>query len=645
MNNEDLIMNLINTAAKDYGLGGLGNLASPAVSIGGQLSSQMAYKSVANLGETNKRLPSADPFETPNYYNPPLWRQIYNKVFAMGGIVNNNGQELENNEAIETPNGQVAKLKGKTHEQGGIQTNLEEGTKVYSNRIKIDGKTMSERKLEREKQNKKLEKKYNKDTTDIVNKNTLERIEEVNNLKEYYDTEFQNMVNEMITQKMSKKYAYGTGGDGIPTGGDPKDPNSIEYWQYPIVAQSISDYLNENNFNEFTDFYKNTTGREYPETFENFKAKINEATNSNLGANGYIKKDIYSNTHTDNGIEISTLPNLGLFSQYLYKNNDTYKNNFNNTLKNNNLQYVNGSIVPIDTTDTTGINNIKDTTNINGPTQPDEINQIENTDTEPLAQVKQPETTNQEPLTEPKNPVPTPSEGVPANQNSNYNPFLNDYNGTIGDAIGSMGTLLGGIGPASLTLKNRLEDLQNRSFFKNYGNKGLKTLDETGQMAKSIADEYLKDIDLYSNTSNRINRESARTVNVQRALDTVTHMQTLKARENITKSLLNTMSQIQAQKATMENQRDKVTMGAEYQADLANRQDRDAFYTNLNKDLNTSATYLQKYGADTNSILQNKMFLQILPTLSQYGIGFNVDENGNLIMYNDNGNTQDLKTQ
>src|SRR5690606_1317424 len=69
------------------------------------------------------------------------------KKYAQGGTA----IEVEGEEIIQTPDGQMQKMQGPSHEQGGIDMNVPEGTKIYSDRLELEGKTMQQRKLNREK--------------------------------------------------------------------------------------------------------------------------------------------------------------------------------------------------------------------------------------------------------------------------------------------------------------------------------------------------------------------------------------------------------------------------------------------------------------------------------------------------------------
>ena len=92
--------------------------------------------------------------------------------------------EIEGQEVVETPQGQLFKVQGPSHEKGGIDMSLPEGTDVYSKRIQIDGKSMADRKLTREKNEKKWKKRSKYDS---IAKNTLNRVKAKNQIEEMLD--------------------------------------------------------------------------------------------------------------------------------------------------------------------------------------------------------------------------------------------------------------------------------------------------------------------------------------------------------------------------------------------------------------------------------------------------------------------------
>ena len=70
-----------------------------------------------------------------------------NNMYPYGGTINKNQPgaiaELELQEQMQLPNGVVMGVDGPSHEQGGIEVNVPEGTKVFSDRLKLGKKTFA----------------------------------------------------------------------------------------------------------------------------------------------------------------------------------------------------------------------------------------------------------------------------------------------------------------------------------------------------------------------------------------------------------------------------------------------------------------------------------------------------------------------
>ena len=126
--------------------------------------------------------------------------------FAKGGTVNNPKVEVEGQEVAELPNGQVGEFQGPSHEEGGIKMNLPEGTDIYSKRIKVEGKTMAERKLSRERKIKTLEKLVEKNPLDKTLRETLKKVQENNDFLDEKDMLIQNTLH---SYNQGIKRAYG----------------------------------------------------------------------------------------------------------------------------------------------------------------------------------------------------------------------------------------------------------------------------------------------------------------------------------------------------------------------------------------------------------------------------------------------------
>lgn len=104
-------------------------------------------------------------------------------AYEGGGLV-----EVEGQEVFESPDGQMGKFKGPSHENGGIPVALPDGTAIYSKRIKgPDGRSMAKRKESRERQLNKLMRKFEKNPEDQILKNTLQRTAIVNQIEDTHD--------------------------------------------------------------------------------------------------------------------------------------------------------------------------------------------------------------------------------------------------------------------------------------------------------------------------------------------------------------------------------------------------------------------------------------------------------------------------
>lgn len=135
--------------------------------------------------------------------NPSMYmQQMMYGSYAQGGQVPQNiPVEVEGEEMYEMPNGQVGEFQGAKHENGGIPIALPEGTKIYSDRLKINGKTMAVRKDKREANINKLEKLLTKNPNDKFLKEALKRQQETNALEEQQDMQYQEQVNEQQAQQ------------------------------------------------------------------------------------------------------------------------------------------------------------------------------------------------------------------------------------------------------------------------------------------------------------------------------------------------------------------------------------------------------------------------------------------------------------
>ncbi len=152
--------------------------------------------------------------------NAKKWKHAYggaaylnptssNIAFGFGGNV---PIEVEGGEVAVEPDGYtVHEYNGPSHEQGGIDDSVPEGTDIYSDRIAIDGKTMAERKMDRLRNLKKIEKTKDRRPVDFITNNTINKVKSDNAIEEQNDMLIQQVVAHTMKQPQQKA-AYGKKG-------------------------------------------------------------------------------------------------------------------------------------------------------------------------------------------------------------------------------------------------------------------------------------------------------------------------------------------------------------------------------------------------------------------------------------------------
>lgn len=122
----------------------------------------------------------------------------YAATFPMGGTIPYSLAELEKEEVMQAPDGDMSMVDGPTHAQGGVPVMAEEGTRVYSDRLKTEeGKTFAEVAEKIGKKKAKAEEVLNDTNADDISRTTAER-----NLANY-----QKKLDELFMQQESMKPA------------------------------------------------------------------------------------------------------------------------------------------------------------------------------------------------------------------------------------------------------------------------------------------------------------------------------------------------------------------------------------------------------------------------------------------------------
>lgn len=153
------------------------------------------------------------------------------RMYAYGG--KSAPIEVEGKEVIETPDGNMTKVKGPSHEAGGVNINVPPGTKIFSDRLKIDGKSMQERKVNREKALARIEKALKTNPTDKITKSSYDRTLQVNQSEEMKDMALQKAMNALYNANTQvpeegEEFAYG---------------GQTSYKKYQLGGDPWSDYL------------------------------------------------------------------------------------------------------------------------------------------------------------------------------------------------------------------------------------------------------------------------------------------------------------------------------------------------------------------------------------------------------------------
>jgi hypothetical protein len=202
-------------------------------------------------------------------------------------------------------------------------------------------------------------------------------------------------------------------------------------------------------------------------------------------------------------------------------------------------------------------------------------------------------------------------------------------NFTGGDLVGLAGTLYSAFEPMKNTQEQRAGDTPNINAFKDFGVDALDTMESAKSYIGSVQDNALQDIESSRTKATLQNRQSARGVNVMRALDTATQLNADKAKGDIYDKFATQMMNMLTRQAGLENEQDLQVMTGEQTRDDADRRDRDNYYSQLAKDIASKGQGIQQAGKMLN---QNKANTVSENLLNQTSKNYRVDSNGNILL-------------
>jgi hypothetical protein len=187
---------------------GLGFAVAPVAGalgsmVGGMFDSEPDYSDMQKNQEVAERIKYG-----PKQENPYVDNTQRNFNFPYGGIIDqhmmNPNAELELEETFQTPDGTVGRVDGPSHDNGGIEVNLPEGTRIFSDRLKHNGKTFAQLTKPITTKIATLEKKLKDNPQDLATANSVYLLNQ--QLDHYFDVQETNKSNEEMkrTLKMAK---------------------------------------------------------------------------------------------------------------------------------------------------------------------------------------------------------------------------------------------------------------------------------------------------------------------------------------------------------------------------------------------------------------------------------------------------------
>ena len=573
----------------------------------------------------------------------------------LDGVVAANGMnnvqkdvEVEGGEVYETPQGQVGKFKGPSHDQGGIplevvdtpvanpnQGDVQKETKVYSVDLMLQGKSLAERKEARERQTANLEKIASEPLVDQAIKNSAKRKMMAVQKEEAGDLAFQEKVNNMQQLADTMVAAFGTGMAGLQ---DNPIGDSMRYASGTGV-KGVMKYANGSKLNGIDPPWNYIQGdanlNGIVDTEEN---PANRLSNANKALEDYLNSD----THKKAG---SVLDNI------LTKTDADTKSMMAGSLP---------SMVsvptpsPIVNTGKTGAPGFVDGFGMN-------VDQTEETTSNGISFTKPPMATDEEIFTGFGDSTPISQEDIIAENNkiieaspeesSNLNvakALKTDKPGSamsrfmdkagnavdkmggmpsIGDMTKLFGNYLGMTAGIKTANEQRSTDVTHRNVYANAGKESQKLLDNAKQGIEiSKAQAVVKATDI-SRGGKRGGRNSARGVNQMRAMDWLYDTALQSQIADISAKAAEQVSGIDIQKSSVAMNADQLKGQGEYQAAMANEAAKDAYYTALGQGRKDFATGLQQTGKDLNAMKENKIIENIM---KKYGNNVQMDLQGNM---------------
>lgn len=435
--------------------------------------------------------------------------------------------EVEGGETINM-GGEGEMLEGPTHEDGGIEMMLPEGTLVFSDRLKgPDGKTFAQREKKRLSDEKRAKKALDKNPTDLVARFTFDRVMQRNDMAREAEMQIQEMANEVEEFAYGGKVKYKYGGevsadkarkilkDGTVHGKPLTDKQRRFFgamkYQWGTGPFGAMNALNKIDFNSL------------------FPAEVPLAYNMfNIGYRG------------ENPTQ--PLPNRPLGANTLQDELDL------------------------------GVGKMRSRANAgmwgNAPL---------------------PENEFLEPTTI-FNDVPSPSVPTTATPKPTTVDKIGAGVGALAPLLGPVGLGIAAATPLITTILNRIGDKRPVNQFEDFGRAALESNAASMRGAAGVRDMTQRQIDLQSQGAQNQARQSARGVSTLRALDQGISSQNMSAKAAANTQFYQNLANLFEQRGRLQTSRDQAVMQGRKMAFDEREQQRDQFFTNLSRNLGSIGT-------------------------------------------------------
>ena len=550
--------------------------------------------------------------------------------------------EVEGGEMYETPQGQVGEFQGPSHEQGGIPLevgqDVEEGTKVYSDRLKIGKKTLAERKATRERQIANLEKIAQNNLADEAVKNAAKRKMQAIEKEEAADLQFQDQVNNLqaMADTMVQTFACGTGMKGIKKyalgtdeSGIEGDPPTFRFFNYDANGNYIGPTLPQQEGTNPVDRLLNAN-----KALEDY-LNSETAKKANTALDTIISKtdaDTKAMTETGKLPVSTTTPTVAAGDTSMVdtgKDAPGFVEGFGMSPEDDSRSLFTPIDIPALNLKTPTVEEIaKKATDSLKPKNPFAMTAGEDwAKANPLpegVEAPLPESIDFKSQFFPKG-FGTKETSTDKKEPSKLMKTLADNIPAVGDITKLIGNYLGMTAGIKTAAEQRATDVTHRNTFENAGKESQKLLDNAKQGIETSKAQAIVKATTVGRGGKKGARGSARGVNTMRGMDWLYDTALQQQIAEISANAANQIAGIDTQKSSVAMSADQLKGQGEYQAAMANEAAKDAYYTALGLGRKDFATGMQQTGKDFNDMKENKVASNIV---KGSGIYTTIDDKG-----------------